>query len=530
MKPKRRRGGQPGNLNRLLKAEPWIIKFDLDKHEDLQALLKEVIRRVSKGQMNEHRGSVIRNCVKLLLKTMPPAPMVSTNADDPIPWLEANLAFHPFPYQAQLIRDHNIKTRVVRKSRQIGITTALAKESIWKTFTKPPRTILIISPSDRQSKIPMQRIQTDVDANPNLREQVTRKNTSELWLKNGSSIISLPNNPDRIRGFSPSDIIADEAAQFLNDEKVLASIRPMLSATAGTLTVVSTPKGKRGLFYDQYRLAVSEQTKRKDIQAYDFYPSTICPLITSEFLENERLNLSELQYQEEYEGAFVEVADTYIRMPVIMGCVDRSLQLLTQGAESASYLIGLDLAKQRDETVVILLERLEDKLVVRYIEAWSKMDYSDQIGRLRLLGERFRIVGGCVDQTGVGQPIVEDLKSFIPSIQGVNFTQESKVDMAAGLLTVLEQHKIVLPDNKKLILQLNGLRYRVSKNGATLFESPEKAKLHDDYLWALALAVLAARKPQSPYGPHPMPIVRVLDFRRGRDDFDSVILGSRSLP
>jgi len=514
-------GGPPrGNLNRLCRLQGFA-GFDLASTEGLRGIIAEATRQHLANKISYRQLSAVTSAVQLLMKdrdsgssarTTKESPTVSDNQPetliasenqpnslmtvenaDPIPWLESNLAFHPFEYQAVILRDHGIKTRVVRKSRQIGITTALAMESTWKAFTQPARTILIISPSDRQSKILMRRIQDGVDANPSLCEQVTRKNTTELWLKNGSSIISLPNNPDRIRGFSATDIIADEAAQFLNDEKVLASIRPMLAATNGSFTVVSTPKGKRGLFYDEYRRAVSEQSKRTDIKAYDLYPSSICPLITSEFLENERGGMSDLQYSEEYEGAFVEVADTYITMPTIMGCVDKGLQLLTQGAESASYLIGLDLAKQRDETVVILLERVDDVLTVRYIEAWSKMDYTDQIGRLRLLAERFRIGGGCVDQTGVGQPIVEDLKGFIPGIQGINFTQESKVDMAAGLLTVLEQHKILLPDNKKLIMQLNGLRYRVSKNGATLFESPEKARLHDDYLWALALAVYAAR-------------------------------------
>jgi phage FluMu gp28-like protein len=97
-----------------------------------------------------------------------------------------------------------------------------------------------------------------------------------------------------------------------------------------------------------------------------------------------------------------------------------------------------------------------------------------------------------VDQTGVGQPIVEGLKTVIPGIEGINFTEQSKVDMAASLLTLLKQKKLRLPNDRKLILQLNGLRYRVGRQGSALFESPEKATLHDDYLWAFALAVHAA--------------------------------------
>ena len=42
--------------------------------------------------------------------------------------------------------------------------------------------------------------------------------------------------------------------------------------------------------------------------------------------------------------------------------------------------------------------------------------------------------------------------------------------------------------------QLDGLRYRVSRQGSVLFESSEKERLHDDYLWALALAVHSAAR------------------------------------
>jgi phage FluMu gp28-like protein len=500
MARKRHSGAPKGSKNHLLKSEPWITKYDLDSVDGLQALLKEVVRRVAEGRMAEHRGSMIRAAVRLLLKTFPgPVPVAVTIDEGPVVWLESTLGFRPFKHQAQLLNDWQVKTRIVLKSRQVGVTTALAMEAIYKAFTASNRVILIVSPSDRQSKILMGRIQVAVDGNPALSGQVTRKNTTELWLKNGSSIISLPNNPDRIRGYSATDIILDEAAQFLNDERMLASIKPMLAATGGSFTVASTPKGKRGLFYDQYRLAVSEQSSRNDIRAYDMCPSSISPLISNDYLEGERLNLSELEFQQEYEGQFVEVVDTYIVMNTIMACVDSQLRLLTQGEPSSKYLLGLDLAKQKDESVVILLERLRDGvLVVRYIAAWSKMDYSEQLGRLRLVASQFKITGGCVDQTGVGQPIVDELKTVIPNIVGINFTQQSKVDLASGLLTLLEQRKLRLPNDKKLIMQLNGLRYRVSRNGSVLFESPEKDRLHDDYLWALALACHACKNNYAP--------------------------------
>jgi hypothetical protein len=53
---------------------------------------------------------------------------------------------------------------------------------------------------------------------------------------------------------------------------------------------------------------------------------------------------------------------------------------------------------------------------------------------------------------------------------------------------------IRLPNDRKLVMQINSLRYQVSKAGNLLFESPGKEGVHDDYLWALALACYAARE------------------------------------
>ncbi|MCJ7768377.1 hypothetical protein MUP79_08305 [Candidatus Bathyarchaeota archaeon] len=74
------------------------------------------------------------------------------------------------------------------------------------------------------------------------------------------------------------------------------------------------------------------------------------------------------------------------------------------------------------------------------------------------------------------------------------FSVATKTEMAAGLRILFEQKRITLPNDKKLIIQINSLRYQVSKTGNLLFESPEKEGVHDDYLWALALACYAARE------------------------------------
>jgi hypothetical protein len=193
--------------------------------------------------------------------------------------------------------------------------------------------------------------------------------------------------------------------------------------------VISTPFGKRGLFWDQYRLATDQQGVNSDVKVYDLYPSTINPLISEEDMERERLNLTEMEFRQEYLGEFIEEVDVYCPLDLIMPGVDPTLQLLERGDH----------------------------------------------------------------QTGVGEAVIEDFKRVVPNARGVVVSVTTKTEMAAGLRTLFEQRRIRLPNDKKLVMQINALRYQVSKAGKLLFESSEKG-VHDDYLWALALACYAARE------------------------------------
>jgi len=124
------------------------------------------------------------------------------------------------------------------------------------------------------------------------------------------------------------------------------------------------------------------------------------------------------------------------------------------------------------------------------------MDYSNQIGLMGELKKRFPIATGYCDESGVGKSVMEDISRALPGIEGLDFTIKSKIDMAATLRARFESKTMEIPNDKKLLMQINGLHYKISKIGNILFESPEKERIHDDYLWALALASLAAKKPQ----------------------------------
>jgi phage FluMu gp28-like protein len=449
---------------------------------------------------------------------------------DPAAWLIQNTGWTPFTYEAEILRAQRARTRIIKKSRQIGVTTTISKEAVWKALTMNNRLILIVSPSGRQSQQPMSIIHSTVDSAPALYEHLGEfKSRSEITFDNGSRILSLPNSPSKIRTYAANDIYLDEAAHFENDAEILAVVGPMLTATHGTLTMISTPFGRRGMFYEQYKHACEmEPVDPENVKVFDLYPSSISPLIGKEGLERERISglYTELEFRQEFLGEFLEEVDVYLTLDLIMACVNSELQALTESQPQKRYYWGVDFAKKRDETAVVILEKIKmpdgsTRLVTCQWFSWAKMDYSDQIGRLGQLKNHLPCAKGIFDQSGVGEPVMEDIKRVIPNAEGVIYSDTIKLDLLGRLRVWMEStqrkkalegkaytgkvetpaigealNTLELPNDKKLIMQLNSITYEVSKTGRILFREEEKAKIHSDLAWALAMAVAAASEPE----------------------------------
>jgi hypothetical protein len=121
-----------------------------------------------------------------------------------------------------------------------------------------------------------------------------------LELENDSRIGTLPGTEKTIRGFSGAALlIVDEAARV--DDELYFAVRPMLAVSGGALVMLTTPYGKRGVFFEEW-------TGGHGWDRYEV-PASECPRISPEFLEEERRALPPFIYRQEYECSFEETED-----------------------------------------------------------------------------------------------------------------------------------------------------------------------------------------------------------------------------
>ena len=216
---------------------------------------------------------------------------------DPVFFAESVLGFNVFPYQAELLRSQS-KRIVACWARQTGKTTTIAVKVIHFAFTNANTTTLIVSRGLRQSMIMFGVIEHLVNSHPVLRRSVLKSTRTLIQLRNGSQIIALPCGPDgaSLRGYTASLVVMDEAA-FMPEDVISSVIFPMLATTNGIAIMLSTPWGRDHVFYRSFKNPTywSQHVKAEE-----------CPLISKEFLEEQRRDIGELRYKMEYEAEFIE--------------------------------------------------------------------------------------------------------------------------------------------------------------------------------------------------------------------------------
>jgi phage FluMu gp28-like protein len=131
-----------------------------------------------------------------------------------------------------------------------------------------------------------------------------------LDLENGSRIVTLPGSEKTMRGFSGAALlILDEAARV--DDGLYFAVRPMLAVSGGALIMLSTPYGKRGVFFEEW-------TSGAGWECYEV-PATQCTRIPPAFLEEERTAMPEWWFAQEYLCEFRETDDQVFTHAMIEG-------------------------------------------------------------------------------------------------------------------------------------------------------------------------------------------------------------------
>jgi terminase large subunit-like protein len=208
------------------------------------------------------------------------------------------LGMAPDSWQEKLL--HSAAPRVLLNcSRQSGKSTISAILALHRALYHPGSLVLVLAPALRQSQELFGKVASFYCAMSRPIPAQAEGRLS-LELENGSRIVTLPGTDKTIRGFSGATLlIVDEAARV--EDELYFAVRPMLAVSDGALIMLTTPHGKRGIFFEEW-------TSGHGWECYEVKAEE-CPRISPEFLEEERQVLPSWVYRQEYECSFEETED-----------------------------------------------------------------------------------------------------------------------------------------------------------------------------------------------------------------------------
>jgi phage FluMu gp28-like protein len=419
---------------------------------------------------------------------------------DSVEFARRFLAFQPFPYQEEFLDDDSSLIAACC-GRQVGKTTLAAIKAIHYALAHKGVRILIVSAGLRQSMILFDKILDFTEAALPARALLDYKSRTKVRFANASEIVALPCGRDgsTLRGYTADMVILDECG-FIPRVVIDSVIRPtMITRPNARLIMISTPWMRDHPFHE------AMNKPELGFKTYT-WPTSMNPKIPKEKLELELRTIGEYDFNREYNALFLDDEFCYFPSSLVLSCTD-DYALDNEPAQGEKhtglFVVGIDFGKHADHSAIAILQRSEDELRLVYLKEFPlDTPYTAVIGSVRRLKEAYRFTTGCLDQTGVGEGPYEEIKQFMPSIEGLTLSAPVKEDVLGRLRLTMEQRRLTMPrDDSRLLVQITSQRCEPTSSGRLKFSHPPGT--HDDCLWALALAVYASQEPIFPKRTRP---------------------------
>ena len=410
-----------------------------------------------------------------------------------------NVPYTPFPI-ALPIHQSSARFRVVVCGRRWGKTMLAMAEALRMSgevyernrlqpqFAQRPRGVILAPTYDMV-------LEDWRTAKLLLRQAIVQEHTAHMSLDLGLlgdvDFKSAEAQGGAGRGAGYDWAILDEASK-IPQAAWEEDLRPSLADRHGRGLFISTPWG-RNWFYQLYR-----RGQEGDLQVASWKYQTIegwrsrLAQIPDKLLQAEtewedlRRTTSERTFQQEYQGDFLEDTGQFLT-------VGKCLRgLLRPAMEGRSYVAGIDIGRVEDWMVAAVAE-VESRQLVGLIRCRQRSWDAQKQTVLNLLTQ-YPHVHAYADSTGVGSPIVSDLRKAGLSVEDVIFTERMKKDLVDNLTMALDHGYLGVPDQADtqwLLDELRSYREWKTEGGRVKYGAPEGQ--HDDGVTALMLMAWGLR-------------------------------------
>jgi hypothetical protein len=294
---------------------------------------------------------------------------------------------------------------------------------------------------------------------------------SRIWFKGADK-------PDSLYGEDVFAAVFDEFTRA--KEEAWFALRSTLTHTKGPCKFIGNSKGKKNW---GHRLWTKAKAGEPGYEAFKVtaYDAVAAGILSLEEVEQAKRDLPKHAFDELY---LAEDLDDQAN-PFGIDFLRKQIRPISN---KTPVCFGVDLAKSVDWAVIV---GLDDEGYICHFERWQ----SDWEQTRRRIISTVGSTRTLIDSTGVGDPIVEDIKRQCGGVEGFHFSSRSKQQIMEGLAASIQKAETYILEGL-MFDELESFEFKYSRTGVS-YSAPDG--MHDDIVCALALANEAKSKVSTPY-------------------------------
>ena len=318
----------------------------------------------------------------------------------------------------------------------------------------------------------------------------------------GKRIHALSSNPKAFRS-KGGKLVIDEFAFHGDPESLWKAAMPIIT-WGFPVRILSTYNGKGNRYYRQVEAAREgngwslHTTTLEDAVAQGLADKILGRALTETecqaWLDEQRAAAGDEEtWQQEYMCKPVDEATAWLTWDLITAVEHADAgkpELYTGGP---CYL-GIDIGRRKDLFVIEVDELVGDVFWTREIVSLKNKTFAEQDAAIDRAFAAYQVKRACMDQTGMGEKMVEDAKRRHGEyrVEGVLFSGPVKQHLATVIKQRYEDRQVRTPIDRAYRESHHAVRKLTTIAGNPRFDAERSEVGHADEFWAHALALHAA--------------------------------------
>lgn len=465
-------------------------------------------------------------------------------------------------YQIKYLTDPSFFIHI-DKSRQTGFSYIYAGRSLAKSHLTSYHTSIFISINQEEANEKINYARGLYESMPlSIQKKcvVDNKHSLEFEDKAGTKksrtrIISHAQREPRGKGGNV-DVYLDEAAHYTWGEQIYVAAVPIITRGSGTLTIGSSPLGKKGIHYE----IIAKDVFRK-IYSYHrvFWWNCIEFVAVGKFKEAQKkapnmsteerivkygsekligifISMDLEQFQQEYELLHVDESVSFFPIDLINSCVyevvidsifleedeysgkltfpivekypevdfryyenlEELREAISKGKIGRKLYAGYDVGRKSNNGEFSIIEETDTDpqvQIVRHLMTFRDKKFKFQKAYLKRCLDDFPRMRMKIDSGGIGEDMSEELADYSWRVEPIHFSNEWKEDVCSDFRIRLEEKMIALPNIKELKNQIHSIKRKVTETGRFIFDAEKNRSHHGDIFWSVAMASSLGSRP-----------------------------------